>query len=326
MGRAHGRLSAIAPPFVLAPDAGARFAAIEWTAGRRRPRRRHRPAARQTRHRPLRRVPPRAHPARHGHAARRACVVPSEAQQLPGHRPSWHLELPLNQIDGNRNRPRAAPPIARTIRAFAAAREPAEPRARFSPKRPVRTLTAANSCKPVLLLAMVTTDQAWGTGSTRKLGVALVAALCLCLLIASAASAATKAPSGLAFYNPPARLVAGKPGTVIWSRAVRTPSALPAAGRTTLVLYRSVLPNGRSTAVSGLIFTPRGKAPKGGLEAHQLGPRHHRHRRHLRSLARRFEPLRGVYVPRLQPVAEATATWSPRPTTRVSGRPARIST
>ncbi len=111
---------------------------------------------------------------------------------------------------------------------------------------------------------MVRTDQARGTGSTRKLGVALAAALCLCLLISSGASAATKAPSGLAFYNPPAHLIAGKPGTVIWSRTVRTPSGLPAAGRTTLVLYRSVLPSGKSTPVSGLIFTPRGKAPKQG--------------------------------------------------------------
>ncbi len=111
---------------------------------------------------------------------------------------------------------------------------------------------------------MVTTDQARGTGSTRKLGVALVAALCLCLLISGGASAATRAPSGLAFYNPPAHLIAGKPGTVIWSRTVHTPSGLPAAGRTTLVLYRSVLPNGKSTPVSGLIFTPRGKAPKHG--------------------------------------------------------------
>ena len=30
------------------------------------------------------------------------------------------------------------------------------------------------------------------------------------------------------------------------------------------MLYRSVLPDGKPTAVSGLIFTPRGNAPKGG--------------------------------------------------------------
>lgn len=83
--------------------------------------------------------------------------------------------------------------------------------------------------------------------------------------VADAADAATpKAPAGLAFYSPPARLVAGKPGTVIWSRKVHAAAQLPAAVRTTLVLYRSVLPNGKPTAVSGLVFTPRGKAPKRG--------------------------------------------------------------
>lgn len=80
----------------------------------------------------------------------------------------------------------------------------------------------------------------------------------------SSAAAQPKAPRGRGFYSPPARLVAGKPGTVIWSRTLATPAALPAARRTTLVLYRSVLPDGKATAVSGLVFTPRGKAPRTG--------------------------------------------------------------
>lgn len=84
------------------------------------------------------------------------------------------------------------------------------------------------------------------------------------LLAGSAAAAKPKAPAGLAFYSPPARLVAGKPGTVIWSRTVHTPAQLSAAARVTLVLYRSVLPNGKPTAVSGLVFTPRGKPPHSG--------------------------------------------------------------
>jgi hypothetical protein len=33
---------------------------------------------------------------------------------------------------------------------------------------------------------------------------------------------------------------------------------------TTLVLYRSVLPDGEPTAVSGLIFMPHGRPPRGG--------------------------------------------------------------
>jgi pimeloyl-ACP methyl ester carboxylesterase len=95
---------------------------------------------------------------------------------------------------------------------------------------------------------------------------ALVAAtlLAFALIADSAAAATPKAPAGLAFYSPPARLVAGQPGTVIWSRRISTPAELPAAARATLVLYRSVLPNGKPTAVSGLVFTPRGKAPRKG--------------------------------------------------------------
>lgn len=81
---------------------------------------------------------------------------------------------------------------------------------------------------------------------------------------APAGARVTQGPSGLRFYTPSGRLVSGKPGTIIWARAIRTPTAMSAAGRTTLVLYRSVLPNGRPTAVSGLVFTPRGKAPRGG--------------------------------------------------------------
>jgi pimeloyl-ACP methyl ester carboxylesterase len=104
----------------------------------------------------------------------------------------------------------------------------------------------------------------------KRTGRILVAAfLALAALTGSAsaaapASAPVKAPAGLAFYTPPAKLVAGKPGTVIWSRSVSAPKALPAAAQTTLVLYRSVLPNGKPTAVSGVVFTPRGKAPKSG--------------------------------------------------------------
>ena len=79
----------------------------------------------------------------------------------------------------------------------------------------------------------------------------------------SARPSTPKAPSGLAFYSPPARLLAGTPGTVIWSRAVAYAcSALTsAASRATLVLCRSCCPgHGKPTAVSGLVFTPRGHA------------------------------------------------------------------
>ncbi len=96
----------------------------------------------------------------------------------------------------------------------------------------------------------------------------LLAVMAACTALPAGALGATKhapkAPSGLAFYSPPARLIAGTPGTVIWSRTIATPAALPSAARTTLVLYRSVLPNGKPTPISGLVFTPRGHAPKHG--------------------------------------------------------------
>src|SRR5664279_663708 len=73
----------------------------------------------------------------------------------------------------------------------------------------------------------------------------LAAALAACVIAPTGALGATKhvpkAPSGLAFYSPPARLVAGKPGTVIWSRTVATPQALTSAARATLVLYLSLI-------------------------------------------------------------------------------------
>ena len=107
-------------------------------------------------------------------------------------------------------------------------------------------------------------------GRLRGVGrvVLLLAAVAACAALPAGALGATKhapkSPSGLAFYSPPARLIAGAPGTVIWSRTIATPKDLKAAARTTLVLYRSVLPNGAPTAVSGLVFRPRGHAPKHG--------------------------------------------------------------
>jgi pimeloyl-ACP methyl ester carboxylesterase len=92
----------------------------------------------------------------------------------------------------------------------------------------------------------------------------MLAAALLALLVPAAGARRPKPPPGLGFYNPPARLVAGKPGSVIWTRKVKTPAMLTAAGHTTLVLYRSFLPNGKPTAVSGVVFTPKGHAPKHG--------------------------------------------------------------
>ncbi|MBJ7354512.1 MAG: hypothetical protein JHC98_06765 [Thermoleophilaceae bacterium] len=78
------------------------------------------------------------------------------------------------------------------------------------------------------------------------------------------ASAAVDPPAGDGFYAPPAELVNGDPGTVIWSRPAVGISALPAADHTDLVLYRSRSVDGDPIAVSGTVLIPRGTPPAGG--------------------------------------------------------------
>ena len=85
------------------------------------------------------------------------------------------------------------------------------------------------------------------------------------MLPATAATAAkrrpAKAPSGNAFYKPPAKLT-GRHGDVVWSRTIR--GSLAKASRTTLVLFRSTALDGKPIAVSGTFSVPKGKPPKGG--------------------------------------------------------------
>ncbi|XVX19997.1 lipase family protein [Actinomycetota bacterium] len=69
-----------------------------------------------------------------------------------------------------------------------------------------------------------------------------------------------KAPTDDSFYTPPAKLLAGPHGSVIWSRR----TAGPKSGVTWLVLYRSVDLRGKPIAVSGTVSLPNGPAPKGG--------------------------------------------------------------
>ena len=99
--------------------------------------------------------------------------------------------------------------------------------------------------------------------------VPIVAAGALLGAVAPAAAAAEKppkGPKGLAFYKAPSSQVKGRHGTVIRARKISTKGLpLPQAGTTYLVLYRSRLPNGNPTAVSGTITIPSGKAPAGGF-------------------------------------------------------------
>ncbi len=67
-------------------------------------------------------------------------------------------------------------------------------------------------------------------------------------------------PAGSAFYEPPAKLPAGKHGTLIWARPIQAPRGADAWR----ILYKSALHDGTPVAVSGFVVAPEGRAPKGG--------------------------------------------------------------
>ena len=102
--------------------------------------------------------------------------------------------------------------------------------------------------------------------SSRLLPLVIGSVAATAMLLPSASMAKTfKAPSGNAFYTASAGQIAGAPGTMIWSRTIKTKAvALSQASKTLLVLYRSTALNGDPIAVSGTIDVPKGKAPKGG--------------------------------------------------------------
>jgi pimeloyl-ACP methyl ester carboxylesterase len=90
--------------------------------------------------------------------------------------------------------------------------------------------------------------------------VALV--LAFALLAVPASAAPKKGPGGAAFYKPPKHLT-GKHGGLIWVHKQTGRDALKGA-RNELLLYRSKDLKGKTTAVSGSVAIPKGKAPKGG--------------------------------------------------------------
>jgi len=100
----------------------------------------------------------------------------------------------------------------------------------------------------------------------RSVPAALAVLATVALSAAPAAATVPSGPSGDAFYSPPAPLPAGTHGAPLYARTVSpsSPTAVPGAARTTLVLYRSTAVRGGATAVSGLVSVPKGKAPKGG--------------------------------------------------------------
>jgi alpha/beta superfamily hydrolase len=95
----------------------------------------------------------------------------------------------------------------------------------------------------------------------------LLAAAGLAVAAAPAATAAAKprsGPAGTAFYAPPAPLPGARHGDLIWSRTLRGAAVAPGAGQTKVVLYRSTSLHQQPIAVSGIVQTPKGTAPKGG--------------------------------------------------------------
>ncbi len=83
-------------------------------------------------------------------------------------------------------------------------------------------------------------------------------------LVATAPAAVGAAPAGDRFYAPPAKLVPGRPGTVVWTRPATGVVRLAAAMRTDVVLYRSRSLDGRPVVMSGTLAVPPGKPPRGG--------------------------------------------------------------
>ena len=84
-------------------------------------------------------------------------------------------------------------------------------------------------------------------------------------LLALAPAAEAKKPP-LSFYKVPVAKLKGPHGSVIKKQRIATKGLpLSQAGKTYLVMYRSTLPDGDPTAVTGTITIPKGKAPKGGF-------------------------------------------------------------
>lgn len=94
---------------------------------------------------------------------------------------------------------------------------------------------------------------------------ACVAALAGALLGAAPAGAALRrGPDGPGFYDPPARLVAGRPGTIVWARPSDPLVRMAGARRTTTVLYRSRAYDGRPAVMAASIAFPRADPPADG--------------------------------------------------------------
>lgn len=99
--------------------------------------------------------------------------------------------------------------------------------------------------------------------------ISIVAATVICAIalpagVPAQAAGIKQGPDGLSFYSPPESEIDGRHGSAIWQRKLKKGSIPAHAARGYLVLYRSVNAKGEDVAVSGTIYIPRGKPPKGG--------------------------------------------------------------
>ena len=119
-----------------------------------------------------------------------------------------------------------------------------------------------------------------------RIALVLLAVLAAALVIAAPAMAdVERGPKGDAFYDPPSPLTGKRHGAAIWVRKLSDRRGVENAAKTMLVLYRSETVNGDATAVSGTLMLPEGKPPKRRLAGGDVGARHRRHRRQVRSVA-----------------------------------------
>jgi alpha-beta hydrolase superfamily lysophospholipase len=93
------------------------------------------------------------------------------------------------------------------------------------------------------------------TQTLHRIGRSMMAAVIA--LFASAAAASAQTP----FYDAPASLLAGAPGTVVRQQPM---DGAPLGASAYRVLYRSTGLNGRPIFVSGVVIVPRGAPPPGG--------------------------------------------------------------
>jgi len=99
---------------------------------------------------------------------------------------------------------------------------------------------------------------------TRRLALALLAAAVACLALASASPAKIeRGPAGAKFYDPPSQMPKGH-GKLIWRRNASNVIPLEEAASNKLILYTSKTPQGKRSAVSGVVSVPPGEPPKRG--------------------------------------------------------------